>query len=61
MGRGEVYTGFWWGSLTFRRKWEDNTKMGLKEVRWGNGWIDLALVKGRWRALVNAAMKLRVS
>ena len=27
----------------------------------GMDWIDLARGKGRWRALVNAVMKLRVS
>jgi hypothetical protein len=33
-GRGEVYTGFWWGNLRrkipvgrLRRRWEDNIKM----------------------------------
>jgi len=34
-GRGEVYTGFWWGYLRerdhledLRLRWEDNNKMG---------------------------------
>jgi hypothetical protein len=27
-GRGEVYTGFWWGNLR-ERDWEDNIKMDL--------------------------------
>jgi hypothetical protein len=31
--RGEVCTGFWWGSLRRpRRRWEDNIKMDLQEV-----------------------------
>ena len=37
--RGEVYTGFWWGSLRDRDhledlgvRWEDNIKMDLPEV-----------------------------
>ena len=43
------------------RKWEDNIKMGLKEVGWaGMDWIDLAEDRDRWRALVNAIMILRV-
>ena len=38
-----------------RRRWEDNVRMDLKETRF-------RLVQGRdyWRALVNAALKLRV-
>jgi hypothetical protein len=41
MGRGEVYTGFWWGNPDRRRSleiWEDNIKMDLQEVGWG-AWI----------------------
>ena len=44
-----------------RRRWEDNTKMDLQEIGWGDmGWIDLAQDWERWRALVNAVMKLLV-
>jgi hypothetical protein len=44
-----------------RRKWEDNIKMDLREVRWESmEWIDLAQDRDRWRALVNTIMKLRV-
>jgi hypothetical protein len=25
-----------------RRKWEDNIKMNVKEVKWGMDWLDLA-------------------
>ena len=42
-----------------RRRWEDNIKMDLQEVG-GMNWIELAQDRDRWRALVNAAMKLRV-
>jgi hypothetical protein len=43
------------------RRWEDNIKMDLQEVGCdGMDWIDLAQDRGRWRALVNAVMKLRV-
>ena len=45
-----------------RRKWEDNIKMDVKEVGCGGmDWIELAQDRVRWRALVNAVMKLRVS
>jgi hypothetical protein len=44
-----------------RRMWEDNIKTDLREIRWGGlDWIDLAQDGGRWRALVNTAMDLRV-
>ena len=44
-----------------RRRWEDNIKMNLQEVGCGGmDWIELAQDRNRWRALVNAAMKLRV-
>jgi hypothetical protein len=43
-----------------RRRWEDNIKKGLREVRWGSDWICLARDRDRWRALVNAVMNLRV-
>jgi len=49
MGRGEVYTGFWWGNLRRKRslgrprhRWEDNIKMDLQEVGCGGmDWIEL--------------------
>ncbi|KAJ4452252.1 hypothetical protein ANN_03770 [Periplaneta americana] len=43
-----------------RRKWEDNIKMDLREVGYGDrGWINLAQDGDRWRAYVRAAMNLR--
>jgi hypothetical protein len=44
-----------------RRRWEDNIKMDLQEVRCGGkDWIELAHDRDRWQALVNAVMNLRV-
>ena len=44
-----------------RRRWDDNIKMDLQEVRCGGmDWIDLAQERDRWRAVVNAVMYLRV-
>ena len=44
-----------------RRRWEDNIKMDLQEVRCvGMDWIDLAQDRDRWRAVVNAVMNHRI-
>jgi hypothetical protein len=44
-----------------RRRWENNIKMDVREVEWGDiNWIDLAQDTDRWRALVNAVINLRV-
>jgi hypothetical protein len=44
-----------------RRRWEDNIRMDLQEVRCrGMDWIGLAQGRDRWRTLVNAVMNLRV-
>jgi hypothetical protein len=44
-----------------RRRWEDNIKMDLREVKWrGIDWNNLAQDRDRRRALVNTVMNLRV-
>jgi hypothetical protein len=44
-----------------RCKWLDNIRMDLVEVGWGDvDWIGMAQDRGRWRALVNSALNLRV-
>jgi len=44
-----------------RRRWEDNIKMDLQEVGFGDmDWIELAQDRDRWRALVTAVMNFRV-
>ena len=43
-----------------RRRWEDNIKMDLQEVRGGGDWMELAQDRDRWRALVNTLMYFRV-
>jgi hypothetical protein len=43
-----------------RRRWEDNIKMDLQEVRCGGmNWIELAQDSDKWRALLNAVMNIR--
>jgi hypothetical protein len=61
-----VHAGFWWGDLREgdhlgrpRRRWDDNIKMDLQEVRWVMDWIELAQDRDRWRAVVKAVMNLR--
>ena len=44
-----------------RRRWEDNIRMNLEEVGINAGnWVDSAQDRNYWRALVNAALNLRV-
>ena len=44
-----------------RRRWEDNIKMDLQEVRCGSmDWIELARDRDKWGALVNAVINFRV-
>jgi hypothetical protein len=50
IGGRRMHIGHWWESQKGkrqlgrpRRKWADNTKMGLREIGWGAmGWTDLA-------------------
>jgi hypothetical protein len=43
-----------------RRRWEDNSKMDLQEVRYGRmDWIEQAQDTDKWWVLVNAIMNLR--
>jgi hypothetical protein len=44
-----------------RRRWEDNIKMDLREIGFGDvDWIHWAQDRDRWWALVNTVMNLRV-
>ena len=44
-----------------RRRWEDNIRMDLEEIGINAGnWVDLTQDRNYWRALVNAALNLRV-
>ena len=44
-----------------RRRWEDNIRMDLEEIGINaENWVDSAQDKDYWRALVNAALNLRV-
>ncbi|KAJ4446495.1 hypothetical protein ANN_13191 [Periplaneta americana] len=45
----------------WRRRWEDNIKMDLREVGYDDrDWINLAQDRDRWLAYVRAAMNLRI-
>ena len=44
-----------------RRRWEDNIRMDFEEIGINAGnWVDSAQDSDYWRALVNAALDLRV-
>ena len=44
-----------------RRRWEGNIRMDLEQIGINAGnWVDSAQDRGYWRALVNAALNLRV-
>jgi hypothetical protein len=44
-----------------RLRWEDNIRMDLGEVGWGDvDWIGAPQDRNRWRALVNSLLNLRV-
>ena len=45
-----------------RRRWEDNIRIDLEEKGGINArnWVDSAKDRNYWRALVNAALNLRV-
>ena len=45
-----------------RRRWEDKIRMDLEETGINaSNWVDSAQDRNYWRALVNAALNLRVS
>ena len=67
MGRGEACTGVWWGNLRKRDHLGDPGIDGRIILRWifrkkdigvwtGSSWLRT----GRWQALVNVVMNLRV-
>ena len=44
-----------------RRRWDDNIRMDLEEISINAGnWVDSAQDRDYWRALVNAALNLRI-
>ena len=60
----KILTGKPTGKKTFgrpRRRWEDNIRIDLKEMCINTrNWVDQAQDRDYWRALVNAALNLRV-
>jgi hypothetical protein len=48
--------------LRLRHRWEYNSKLDLQVVGCGGmDWVELALERDKWQALVNAVMNLWVS
>jgi hypothetical protein len=42
-----------------RLRWEDNIKMDLREIGWGDvDWLCLTQDRGQWRGLVNTVINL---
>jgi hypothetical protein len=42
-----------------RRRWEDNIKMDLRKIGWGDmDWIHLDHDSDQWRALVNTVINI---
>jgi hypothetical protein len=63
-----VHTGVWWEDLGKRDHFEELGVDGRIILKWiikkwdgGMDWIDLALDRDRWRAVVNAVMNLRIA
>ena len=58
------YRGYFWAGHVARMeegRWEDNVRMDLEEIDVNAGnWVDSAQDRNYWRALVNAALNLRV-
>jgi hypothetical protein len=61
MGRKEVHTGFWWGSLWEGDHLEDLGVGGRITLKWVfRSGIDLAQDRDSWRSLLSGVMNLRV-
>jgi hypothetical protein len=63
-----VQTKFWWGDVRDRDHLEDLSMDGRIKLKWifkkcdgGMNGVDLAQSRTRWRAFVNAVVKLRVA
>jgi hypothetical protein len=62
-GRGEVMVEKPEGKRPLRKprhRWEDGIRIDLRKLAEGVEWIQSAMDRDRWRALVNTVMNLRV-
>ena len=68
--KGKILCFFWFGldgkpegkrlMWRYRRRWEDNIKLDLQEVGYGDmNWVELAKERDSCRAIVNVVMSLR--
>jgi hypothetical protein len=66
MLRKGMSAGFWWGKTKekrplgcYRRRWEDNIKIYLRQIGWsGMESVHLAQDRNQWQALVNTVTNL---
>lgn len=68
MWGAEVHSGFWWENLRGkshlerpRHGWEGRIRIDFKALEWdGVDWINPAVDRNNWRAVVNATRNVRV-
>jgi hypothetical protein len=57
----EKVLGLWKDEGRLRRRWEDNIKMAVMEMRWEDWtWMKLAQIHVQWQVLVFAELNLQL-